>query len=145
LPEEYPSRHQTDDHRRARSRHRGVKKPRPWFLDHANTHAQALLGRPHRGSPHVGLARAPAEFQMAPAADGGLFQLLQVSTPTSTVRMGYPTAAVGTRSAGQGPVLTPCAPSRPGPNPDGVPRFSNRYWCALGRLVLVGVSLSGFL
>src|SRR5439155_1579374 len=67
----------------------------------------------------VSLAQ-PAEFQMAPAADGGLFQLLQVSTPTSTVRMGYPTAAVGTRSAGQGPVLTPCAPSRPGPNPVGL-------------------------
>src|SRR5439155_27108057 len=67
----------------------------------------------------VSLAQ-PAEFQMAPAADGGLFQLLQVSTPTSTVRMGYPTAAVGTRSAGQVSVLTPCAPPRPGPNPVGL-------------------------
>src|SRR5206468_11996042 len=57
---------------------------------------------------------------MAPAADAGHFQLRQFSTPTSTVRMGYPTAAVGTRSAGQGPGLTPCAPSRPGPNPVGL-------------------------
>src|SRR5205809_5292051 len=37
LPEEDPSRHQAEDHRRARSRHRRAKKPRPQVLDHAIT------------------------------------------------------------------------------------------------------------
>src|SRR5439155_11183910 len=37
LPEEDPSRHHADDHRRARSRHRRMKNPSPYSLDHATT------------------------------------------------------------------------------------------------------------